>query len=419
MNSGYKSALIVGAGAGLSASLARLLAKAGMNVALASRTIGDLDGLKKEIGASVFACDAIKPDQVEKLFNDVEQTTGAPDVVILQCKLPHARSADRTRSCRSGKVAYGHGVRRAFWSRQAAARRMIPRKQGAIFFTGASASVKGYPLSAPFAMGKFALRGPRASRSRGNSRHRAFMWRILLSTVASAARKKPKPKARRTPCSTPMPSRKLTSMCCASRAAPGALRSNSVHGWKNSSRIRGVAAVNNWLDRFRDDRRDPADPRWLEKFRDDPKPGEPRAPREGQPQTFAFTCAAGTPAGHPAVRGVDGTFAGAGPCRHRHRLSAPFGESRRRSKSCLPDILVIAVTGAFVYLAAGIRQSWAVWLLIVFCAVRLFLYVPTFFHIESVSVRLLTVVYFVLQAAAFWFAFTPQSRRWFGKARKS
>ncbi len=84
----------------------------------------------------------------------------------------------------------------------------------------------------------------------------------------------------------------------------------------------------------------------------------------------------------------------------------------------LPDILVLVLTGAFVYLAAGLRQLWAVWLLAAFCVVRFLLYVPTFFHIESVSVRLLTSIYFILQAAAFWFAFTPQSRRWFGKASK-
>jgi NAD(P)-dependent dehydrogenase (short-subunit alcohol dehydrogenase family) len=50
-------------------------------------------------------------------------------------------------------------------AREAAAR-MLPKKHGAILFTGASASVKGYPLSAPFAMGKFALRGLAQSMAR-------------------------------------------------------------------------------------------------------------------------------------------------------------------------------------------------------------------------------------------------------------
>jgi len=51
-------------------------------------------------------------------------------------------------------TAYG-----GFLVAQAAARRMLERGRGSLFFTGASASVKGYAESAPFAMGKFALRG--------------------------------------------------------------------------------------------------------------------------------------------------------------------------------------------------------------------------------------------------------------------
>jgi hypothetical protein len=84
----------------------------------------------------------------------------------------------------------------------------------------------------------------------------------------------------------------------------------------------------------------------------------------------------------------------------------------------LPDLLVIAVCGGFVYAVAGLRQSWAVWLLIVFCVVRFVLYVPTFFHIDSVTVRMLTAVYFILQAAAFWFVFTPAAKHWLRAARK-
>jgi hypothetical protein len=85
----------------------------------------------------------------------------------------------------------------------------------------------------------------------------------------------------------------------------------------------------------------------------------------------------------------------------------------------LPDFLVITVCGGFVYLVAGWRQSWAVWLLIAFCLVRFALYVPTFFHIDSVTVRMLTAMYFILQAAAFWFVFTPAAKRWLRAATKS
>ncbi len=83
----------------------------------------------------------------------------------------------------------------------------------------------------------------------------------------------------------------------------------------------------------------------------------------------------------------------------------------------LPDILVLAVTGGFVYVVVGLRQYWAVWLLVAFCGVRFLLYVPTFFNIESISAQLLTAVYFIVQAAAFWFAFTPASKRWLRGAK--
>src|ERR1700733_5042809 len=80
--SSYRTALIVGVGAGLSASLARTFAKTGMTVALAARRQADLAALAKETGGKAFACDATKSAEVEKLFGDVEAAIGAPDVVV-------------------------------------------------------------------------------------------------------------------------------------------------------------------------------------------------------------------------------------------------------------------------------------------------------------------------------------------------
>jgi NAD(P)-dependent dehydrogenase (short-subunit alcohol dehydrogenase family) len=157
-SSDYKTALIVGAGSGLSASLARLLSKSGLRVALAARNPEKIADLAGETGAKVFACDASKEDQMAKLFADVDAVLGAPDVAIYNASF-------RTRGAFIDLVpadvekaiaitSYG-----AFLMAQQAAKRMLPKKSGAIFFTGASASVKGYAKSAPFAMAKFALRG--------------------------------------------------------------------------------------------------------------------------------------------------------------------------------------------------------------------------------------------------------------------
>ena len=154
----YRRALIVGAGAGLSASLARLLAKNGLKVTLASRSTDDLAPLVKEIGGQAFSCDASKPEAVEKLFADVEAAGGAPDVVVYNASyrtrgpVVELVPAEVEKSLIVSAFA-------GFLVAQEAAKRMLPNKHGAILLTGASASVKGYALSAPFAMGKFALRG--------------------------------------------------------------------------------------------------------------------------------------------------------------------------------------------------------------------------------------------------------------------
>src|SRR5882757_2919255 len=78
----FNTALIVGAGSGLSASLARALAKEKIKVALAARSTGDLETLAKETGAKVFACDASQRGEVDKLFAELDASSGAPDIVV-------------------------------------------------------------------------------------------------------------------------------------------------------------------------------------------------------------------------------------------------------------------------------------------------------------------------------------------------
>jgi NAD(P)-dependent dehydrogenase (short-subunit alcohol dehydrogenase family) len=154
----FASALIVGAGRGLSASLARLFRKEGLAVAVAARDIAKLAPLCAETGARAFACDAPDAAQVQRLFADVELAQGVPDVVVYNAS---ARARGPFVGLVPAEVQYALQVTAfgAFLVAQQAAARMLPRRQGAIMFTGASASVKGYAHSAPFAMGKFALRG--------------------------------------------------------------------------------------------------------------------------------------------------------------------------------------------------------------------------------------------------------------------
>lgn len=154
-------ALIIGAGDGLSASLARLLAREGYAVALAARDIAKLDALAAETGAAAHACDAASEPDIAALFAQ----EGDAEVVVYN---PSFRTrgpfvelvpADVQRTLQV--CAFG-----AFLAAQQAARRMLARGSGTILLTGASAGVKGYAQSAPFAMGKFALRGLAQSMAR-------------------------------------------------------------------------------------------------------------------------------------------------------------------------------------------------------------------------------------------------------------
>jgi NAD(P)-dependent dehydrogenase (short-subunit alcohol dehydrogenase family) len=161
----YKNALIVGTGAGLSASLARLFAREGIRTALAARSIEKLGALCAETKATAYACNATEPDEVERLFGLVEREIGTPDLVVYNAS---ARARGPFVDLVPAEVAQAIAVSAfgGFLVAQQAAKRMLPNKHGAILFTGASASVKGYPQSAPFAMGKFALRGLAQSMAR-------------------------------------------------------------------------------------------------------------------------------------------------------------------------------------------------------------------------------------------------------------
>jgi NAD(P)-dependent dehydrogenase (short-subunit alcohol dehydrogenase family) len=187
----YKTALIVGAGEGLSASLARLFAREKINVALAARKIEKLGALCRETGAHAYACDAADADQVERLFGLVEREIGAPDLVVYNAGA-RARGAFVDLVPAEVERALLISAFGGFLVAQQAARRMLPNKHGAILFTGASASVKGYAQSSPFAMGKFALRGLAQSLARELSPQGIHVGHFVIDGgIRSAARQNP------------------------------------------------------------------------------------------------------------------------------------------------------------------------------------------------------------------------------------
>jgi NAD(P)-dependent dehydrogenase (short-subunit alcohol dehydrogenase family) len=153
-----KLALIVGAGPGLSASVARKLSERGATIALAARRQERIAEIAQSLGGRAYSCDAGEAGEVADLFAAVEAELGAPDFVLYNASArargPVVELAPEEIERALRVSAFG-----GFLVAQQAARRMLAAGGGAIFFTGASASVKGYPQSAPFAMGKFALRG--------------------------------------------------------------------------------------------------------------------------------------------------------------------------------------------------------------------------------------------------------------------
>jgi NAD(P)-dependent dehydrogenase (short-subunit alcohol dehydrogenase family) len=161
----YQCGLIVGAGPGISASIARRLAAMGIKVGLAARDVEKLKPLVDEIGASAFDADASSPRAIEDLFARVDRELGEPDFVIYNASSRVSGPLSSVDPALVGQslsiTAFG-----AFLVAQQAAKRMEPKGSGAILFTGATAGIKGFAQSAAFAMGKFALRGLAQSAAR-------------------------------------------------------------------------------------------------------------------------------------------------------------------------------------------------------------------------------------------------------------
>src|SRR5262249_32494715 len=184
----FKTALIVGAGSGLSASLARALAKEGIKVALAARTPDDPVAPVQDTGAKTFACDASRRAEVDKLFTDLDASFGTLDIAIYNASF-RTRGAFIDLDPAEVEKAIAVTAYGAFLVAQQAARRMLANRRGAILLTGASAGVKGYAQSAPFPMGKFARRGRAQSMARELSPQGIHVAHVVIDGGIRSARR--------------------------------------------------------------------------------------------------------------------------------------------------------------------------------------------------------------------------------------
>ncbi|MGO9392787.1 SDR family NAD(P)-dependent oxidoreductase [Rhodoblastus sp.] len=190
----YATALIVGAGRGISASVARALAGVGVKVALAARNVAKLDALVSELGGRAFAVDAASPESVAQLFANVDASLGAPDLVLYNAGA-RVRGAIVDLDPHEVRNAIEVSAFGGFLVVQQAARRMLPNRRGAILLTGATASVKGFPLSSGFAMGKFGLRGLAQSAARELAPQGIHVAHFIIDGAVRASGR-PDPEAR-------------------------------------------------------------------------------------------------------------------------------------------------------------------------------------------------------------------------------
>jgi len=187
----YRIALIIGTGPGISASLTRQLSKLGLKVGIAARNTGKLADLVAETGAQSFAVDAADPAAMTRLFDEADAKLGQPDLVVYNAS-GRQRGPLAELDPAAVKQAVEVSAFGAFLAVQQAARRMLPKGHGAILLTGATAGVKGFALSAPFAMGKFALRGLAQSAARELSPKGIHVAHFVIDGgVRSAARPEP------------------------------------------------------------------------------------------------------------------------------------------------------------------------------------------------------------------------------------
>lgn len=187
----YRTALVVGTGPGISASLVRQLSAAGLSVAAAARNTAKLSALAQETGARLFSVDAADAASVEELFHAVEAEIGVPELVVYNAS-GRVRGPIIDLDPDEVQDAIAISAFGAFLVVQQAARRLIPLGKGAIALTGATASVKGFAQSSAFAIGKFGLRGLAQSAARELAPHGIHVAHFVIDGgVRSALRPDP------------------------------------------------------------------------------------------------------------------------------------------------------------------------------------------------------------------------------------
>ncbi|MBW2451524.1 MAG: SDR family oxidoreductase [Deltaproteobacteria bacterium] len=164
-----KVALVVGAGDHLGAAIAKRFGRENFHIVVTRRR-GDMTTLIEEIEAlgsraDGFHSDARCEDQVTELIEKIETEIGPIDVAVFNVG-GNVRFGILETSSRVYRKTWEMCAFAGFLVGREVARRMLPRKNGTILFTGASASLRGAKGFAAFSGGKHALRALAQSMAR-------------------------------------------------------------------------------------------------------------------------------------------------------------------------------------------------------------------------------------------------------------
>jgi NAD(P)-dependent dehydrogenase (short-subunit alcohol dehydrogenase family) len=163
-------ALVIGAGDGNGAAIARRFAREGYTACVVRRTEQALQPLVEAIKADgrrahAFAADARKEEAVVALLEQIERDIGPVEVLVFNVGANVPCSILEETSRKYFKI-WEMACFAGFLSAREAAKRMVPRGRGSILFTGATASLRGGATFAAFAGAKHALRALAQSMAR-------------------------------------------------------------------------------------------------------------------------------------------------------------------------------------------------------------------------------------------------------------
>ena len=164
--------LVIGAGEGAGAGIARAFAAEGMAVCMTrrARSLDQLEKLAEAIRstggeAHAFGVDARSEEETIELFATIERDIGPISVVVFNIGA-NVQFGIRETTTRVFTKVWEMACLAGFLAGREAARVMVPRGKGTIIFTGATASIRGRENLAAFAAAKNGLRAVAQSMAR-------------------------------------------------------------------------------------------------------------------------------------------------------------------------------------------------------------------------------------------------------------